>query len=211
MIRADRVLFHVFGHVEAEAWPGIVVEQEFDASAFDSSVLPTPVGPRNRNDPIGRFGSCNPARARRTAFETARTTASSWPTTRLATMLCPPCRSNLWPLPLQHLVDRDARPAADDPASDLRARCTSSFSMRLEAIFSCCEAISACAAGRVSRCRSVPRRPREIAAYAAPAPSRCARTLDPPPSGVGRPALICSFSACQADRSWRPSDSFSSP
>src|SRR6266480_3380851 len=31
------------------------------ASARASSVLPTPVGPRNRNDPIGRLGSLNPA------------------------------------------------------------------------------------------------------------------------------------------------------
>src|SRR5258706_3824919 len=37
------------------------------ASVLVSSVLPTPVGPRNMNEPIGRFGSFNPARARRTA------------------------------------------------------------------------------------------------------------------------------------------------
>ena len=43
--------------------------------------MPTPVGPRNRNEPIGRLGSCRPARARRTALLTAAT-ASSWPTTR---------------------------------------------------------------------------------------------------------------------------------
>ena len=55
----------------------------YDASALVSSVLPTPVGPRNMNEPIGRFGSCRPARARRTAVETALT-ASSWPMTRLA-------------------------------------------------------------------------------------------------------------------------------
>jgi hypothetical protein len=54
-----------------------------EASALVSSVLPTPVGPRNMNEPIGRFGSCRPARARRTAVETA-STASAWPTTRLA-------------------------------------------------------------------------------------------------------------------------------
>jgi hypothetical protein len=29
--------------------------------------LPTPVGPRNRNEPVGRSGSATPARARRTA------------------------------------------------------------------------------------------------------------------------------------------------
>ncbi len=51
------------------------------ASALVSSVLPTPVGPRNRKLPIGRFGSCSPARARRTALATA-ISASSWPTTR---------------------------------------------------------------------------------------------------------------------------------
>ena len=37
------------------------------ASARASSVLPTPVGPRNRNVPIGRSGSCSPARERRSA------------------------------------------------------------------------------------------------------------------------------------------------
>src|SRR5438270_528568 len=34
----------------------------YSASALVSSVLPTPVGPRNMNEPIGRFGSCRPAR-----------------------------------------------------------------------------------------------------------------------------------------------------
>ena len=34
------------------------------------------------NEPIGRLGSCSPARARRTAVDTA-VTASDWPTTRL--------------------------------------------------------------------------------------------------------------------------------
>ena len=41
------------------------------ASACASSVLPTPVGPRKTNEPIGRLGSLSPARARRTASETA--------------------------------------------------------------------------------------------------------------------------------------------
>ncbi len=52
------------------------------ASAFVSSVLPTPVGPRNIKEPMGRLGSCSPARARLTAVETALT-ASVWPITRL--------------------------------------------------------------------------------------------------------------------------------
>src|SRR5207244_8460345 len=40
------------------------------ASARAVSVLPTPVGPRKMNEPVGRLGSCSPARARRTAFAT---------------------------------------------------------------------------------------------------------------------------------------------
>ncbi len=59
------------------------------ASARASSVLPTPVGPRNRNVPIGRLGSCSPARERRSAVATA-STASSWPTTRSCR------RSSMW-------------------------------------------------------------------------------------------------------------------
>ncbi len=57
------------------------VSNRNSASAFDNSVLPTPVGPRNRNEPLGRFGSESPARERRIASDTALT-ASSWPTTR---------------------------------------------------------------------------------------------------------------------------------
>ena len=55
------------------------------ASALVSSVLPTPVGPRKMNEPMGRLGSCRPARARRTAVDTA-STASRWPTTRFASV-----------------------------------------------------------------------------------------------------------------------------
>ena len=51
------------------------------ASARAVSVFPTPVGPRKMNEPVGRFGSCRPARARRTALETAAS-ASGCPTTR---------------------------------------------------------------------------------------------------------------------------------
>ena len=38
------------------------------ARAFANSVFPTPVGPKNINDPIGRCGSANPLRDRRIAF-----------------------------------------------------------------------------------------------------------------------------------------------
>jgi hypothetical protein len=51
------------------------------ASALHSSVLPTPVGPRNRNEPYGRLGSDRPERERRMASATS-VTASSCPTTR---------------------------------------------------------------------------------------------------------------------------------
>ena len=53
------------------------------AKALAVSVFPTPVGPRKMNEPTGRLGSCSPARARLTAFDTA-STASAWPTTRSA-------------------------------------------------------------------------------------------------------------------------------
>ena len=50
------------------------------ARVFESSVFPTPVGPRNKKEPIGRFGSFKPTRPLRTARDTA-STASSCPTT----------------------------------------------------------------------------------------------------------------------------------
>ena len=53
------------------------------ARALASSVLPTPVGPRNKNEPTGRRGDCMPARALRIAAATAAT-ASGWPITRSA-------------------------------------------------------------------------------------------------------------------------------
>ena len=52
------------------------------ASVFDSSVFPTPEGPRKMNDPDGRLGSFRPARVRRIALDTA-VTASFWSTIRL--------------------------------------------------------------------------------------------------------------------------------
>ena len=52
------------------------------ARHLDSQVLPTPDGPRNTNEPIGRFGSFRPARVRRTAFAIA-VIARSWLMTSL--------------------------------------------------------------------------------------------------------------------------------
>ena len=67
------------------------------ASERASSVLPTPVGPRNRNEPIGRFGSDRPARLRRMALATAMT-ASSWPITRWCSSSS--MRTSFWHLAL---------------------------------------------------------------------------------------------------------------
>ena len=52
------------------------------ARARASSVFPTPVGPRKMNEPMGRLGSCRPARERRTALAMA-STAWSCPITRV--------------------------------------------------------------------------------------------------------------------------------
>src|SRR5690606_32227476 len=81
--RADqaghRVLLLVLAHVDADHGP-LVVEQVLGQGPA-SSVLPTPVGPRNRKLPMGRWGSDRPARERRMALATTDT-AASWPTTR---------------------------------------------------------------------------------------------------------------------------------
>ena len=58
----------------------------FSEIAFASSVLPTPVGPKNRNEPIGLLGSFNPTLPLFIAFATA-STASSCP----ITLLCKLC------------------------------------------------------------------------------------------------------------------------
>src|SRR6266850_870905 len=79
-MRRDTVCFSMYSDMSSRT-SDFSSSKRYSASAFASRVFPTPVGPRNRNDPSGRFGSCMPARARRTAFETA-VTASSCPTTR---------------------------------------------------------------------------------------------------------------------------------
>ena len=61
------------------------------ARALESSVLPTPVGPRNKKDPMGRLGSCKPTRPLRTAFATA-VTASSCAMTRLCNIFSSFCK-----------------------------------------------------------------------------------------------------------------------
>ena len=56
------------------------------AKLFASSVLPTPVGPRNRKEPIGLFGSLMPAFDLWMASQTF-VTPSSWPITRSCNIL----------------------------------------------------------------------------------------------------------------------------
>ena len=46
------------------------------AKVLASSVLPTPVGPKNINDPIGLFSSLRPALALSIAFDTDSTASS---------------------------------------------------------------------------------------------------------------------------------------
>ena len=82
------------------------------ASALDSSVLPTPDGPRKMNEPLGRFGFFRPARVRRIALLTRPMTASSWPTMRS-------CSDRLHAQELGGLLfgqrgDRDAGPHRHD-------------------------------------------------------------------------------------------------
>ena len=76
-----------------------------------SSVLPTPVGPRNMNEPIGRFGSCSPARARRTALDDGLH-GLALADDALAELVFH--AQQLVALAFQHLVDRNAGPARHD-------------------------------------------------------------------------------------------------
>ena len=55
----------------------------YSATVLASSVLPVPVGPANRNTPIGLPGSLRPALSM-AMRSTMAATASSWPMTRLA-------------------------------------------------------------------------------------------------------------------------------
>ena len=67
------------------------------ASALESSVFPTPVGPKNIKEPIGLFGSFNPTRPRLIAFATIFT-ASSCPITLFFNVSSRPSRrcDSLW-------------------------------------------------------------------------------------------------------------------
>ncbi|MNP26739.1 hypothetical protein D3C76_1196070 [compost metagenome] len=78
--RRETLCFSIYSDISIRIMPSSRSKRD-TASDLASSVFPTPVGPRNRNEPIGRFGSLIPALARSTASAT-KLTASSWPTTR---------------------------------------------------------------------------------------------------------------------------------
>ena len=71
-------LLHVLGHVDLDE--RVASPNMNSASVWARKVLPTPVGPRKMNEPIGRRGSLRSARERRSALQMAMT-ASSWPMT----------------------------------------------------------------------------------------------------------------------------------
>ena len=49
------------------------VPNKLSANALDNSVLPTPVGPKNKNEPIGLLGFLSPTLLLLIAFATAST------------------------------------------------------------------------------------------------------------------------------------------
>ena len=93
------------------------------ANARPNSVLPTPVGPRKMNEPMGRLGSLSPDRARTTASATADT-ASSWPMSRLCR--CSPRCSSFSRSPSNSLDT--GTPVQRDTTSAMSSSSTSSLS-----------------------------------------------------------------------------------
>src|SRR6186713_3316065 len=80
------------------------------ASVFASSVLPTPVGPRNRKLPIGRRGSLMPARARGRLSQPP----DAFVLADDATMQFVLKLQQLLLLTFEQAGDRDVRPFGDD-------------------------------------------------------------------------------------------------
>ena len=136
------------------------------ASALASSVLPTPVGPRNRNEPVGRFGSLMPARERRTASATALT-ASLLPDEPLAELGLEV--QQLLGLALQEPADRDAGPRRDDRGDVLVGDLLVDHARLAGGVL-------ACSASTSSRSRRRDRRRTRAARPSRRSPSRCARS-----------------------------------
>ena len=77
----DTLCFSIYSDISTRIRSSSLPNKAF-ANVFDNSVLPTPVGPKNKNDPIGRFGLLRPTLLLFTALATALT-ASSCPITCL--------------------------------------------------------------------------------------------------------------------------------
>ena len=163
------------------------VSKRNSASARASSVLPTPVGPRKRNEPIGRLGSARPARERRIAPATA-SIASSWPIDALVQAVLHV--NQLLDLGLEQARQRDAGPARDDLRDvvgvDLLLEEDGLGSARLARV------LRARARARGS-CRSEARRRAQSRRHARRARPRCAPARAP---SCVRDLAITSFSAC---------------
>ena len=104
----------------------------FSASALASSVLPTPVGPRNRKLPSGLFGSERPARLRRTAEATA-CTASSCPMTRSCSFSSRWRSLSMSPC----IILETGTPVQWETTSAISSGVTSSFRMPPDSCLSC--------------------------------------------------------------------------
>ena len=59
-MRRDTLYFSIYSLISMRTIL-LSSSNRLSASAFASSVLPTPVGPRNRKEPIGLLGSLMPA------------------------------------------------------------------------------------------------------------------------------------------------------
>ena len=113
------------------------------ANAFASSVLPTPVGPRKRNEPIGLLGSLIPALERMIASVTF-VTPSSCPMTRLCSSSSR-CKVLLRSLSVSFAtgipVQREMILAI---SSSLTLSCTSDISLFFTISSSCASSFSSC-------------------------------------------------------------------
>ena len=142
----DTACFSMYSLMSIRTMASSVLKRKV-ASVLASSVLPTPVGPRNMKDAMGRLGSDRPARERWIASVTA-CTAVSWPTTRLcssAGRLRSFSRSPSWSL-------ETGMPVHLEMISAMSASVTSSRSKSPP----CAAAASiAASASRSSRCRFI--------------------------------------------------------
>lgn len=71
----DTVCFSIYSLISKRTNASRVPNNS-SASTFDNSVFPTPVGPTNKKDPIGRYLDFNPARLRRIALAILSTALS---------------------------------------------------------------------------------------------------------------------------------------